>query len=85
MYVINQAGEPTKVERIQDMSQNKGGNPERFKVLWCPACDFSTDSRQLDQGCKGCGATFTEYLPEPEPAAQPVRPANIPKARGKRG
>ena len=75
MYVINQDGETKKIERIQDIVQNKGGNPERYKVLWCPICDYSTDSRQLQGGCGGCGATFTEYLPEPKPAAQPVRQA----------
>ena len=75
MYVINQDGETKKVERIQDMSQNKGGNPERYKVLWCPICDFSTDSRQLHQGCGGCGAAFVEYMLESEPPDQPVRRA----------
>ena len=74
MYALKD-GQYRKVERTRDIVQSKGGNPERYKVLWCPICDFSTDSRQLHQGCGGCGATFTEYLPEPEPVAQPVQHA----------
>jgi len=82
MYALKD-GQYRKVERIQDIVRNKGGNPDRRRVYWCPICDFSTDSRQLHQGCGGCGATFTEYLPEPEPVPDPEPVAQQVRRRGK--
>ena len=70
MYAVKD-GETRRVGHIQDMAQSKGGNPERFRLLWCPFDDYSNDSRQLDRGCGGCGAEFVEYIPGEEPEPEP--------------